>query len=126
MCSPVAHRLKSSGEALLKFVTKCRSWNAAFPAPAPPVAEEAPPPVVTCATPHEKDSTSIHSVYCLSRLSPGIPSSFRNASNAIAAPSRGEAQLELGRPVAAELPGRLLAGVDAARADVAAGAADDR
>src|SRR5258705_13445815 len=93
MCSPVAQALNSLGEAFDTIVLKWRSWKLALPAPLPPPPTSEP----VWVTPHENERTSISPLWAASVLSPSIPSSFRNASNAIGRLLRPKGQVELSR-----------------------------
>src|SRR4051812_21911267 len=83
MCSPVAHASQSFGDDFWSEETKWKSWKLAFPAPPPPPLLNEP----LFETPQLKERISISPGCFLSRLSPGMPSSFRNASNAIGHPA---------------------------------------
>src|SRR5262245_46487462 len=79
-CAPVAHALRSRGEALSMWCTMVRSWKVALPAPLPP------PPGETDAefvTPHENESTSISSLCLSSSDSPLMSPIFAKISDVI-------------------------------------------
>ena len=69
MCWPLAQARNSAGLALLSRMAKEKSWNATFPAPAPPPVWTVP----LFVSPQIQDRTSIQSLCLLSMLSPGMP-----------------------------------------------------
>src|SRR5687768_6212647 len=76
MWVPVAHALRSGGDAALIRETKWKSSNDALPEPPPPPLPPLGVPIRP--TPHDHDSTSISPLCAASVDSPKMPSILRN------------------------------------------------
>jgi hypothetical protein len=79
-CSPVAHFVINTGDALSRACMKLRSLKFALPAPPPPPNDIVP----VCESPQDHDSTSISPACLLSLDSPFTSPNFKNTSTAIA------------------------------------------